>query len=136
MKIRIPSWTSGATITINGQSAGVSVNPGSYATISRTWTSGDVVMVKLPMKLRLVPANDKPNVAAVAFGPAILSGNYGSTTLNANPTLTLSSIKRTSDSSLDFTATANGQNVKLGPFYNAHGFNYVVYWATSGSLPA
>jgi len=136
MKIRIPSWASGASITINGQSAGVTANPGSYATISRTWTSGDTVVVKLPMKLRLIPANDNKNVAAVAFGPAILSGNYGSTTLNANPTITLGSITRTSTSTLDFTATANGQSVKLGPFYNAHGFNYVVYWATSGSLPA
>ena len=58
----------------------------------------------------------------------VLSGNYGNTALSALPTLTTSSITRTSSSSLAFTATANGSTVNLGPFYDAHGFNYTVYW--------
>jgi hypothetical protein len=37
---------------------------------------------------------------------------------------------------LSFTGTANGKSVNIGPFYDAQGFNYVVYWATSGSLPS
>lgn len=39
---------------------------------------------------------------------------------------------RTSNNSLAFTATANGSTVNLGPFYNAHGHNYTVYWNTNG----
>ncbi|ORY13678.1 hypothetical protein BCR34DRAFT_647982 [Clohesyomyces aquaticus] len=119
MNIRIPSWTSNAEISINGQKVtGVSTTPGSYARVSRTWTSGDVVTIRLPMSIRTIAANDKSGVAAVAFGPVVLSGNYGSS----------ASVKRTSDSSLDFTASANGQNIKMGPFYDAQGFNYNVYW--------
>ncbi|KAF2463205.1 DUF1680-domain-containing protein [Lindgomyces ingoldianus] len=129
MNIRIPSWTSNVEISINGQEQSVSATPGSYARISRTWTSGDTVTVRLPMTLRTIAANDQTSVAAVAFGPVVLSGNYGSTTVSSMPTLSLTSIKRTSTSSLDFTATANGQSVKLGPFYDAQGFNYNVYWA-------
>jgi hypothetical protein len=87
------------------------------------------------MKLRLVPANDNNKIAAVAFGPVVLSGKYGSTTLSASPTLTLSSLKRTSTSSLTFTGTADGKAVELGPFYDAQGFNYNVYWTASGQLP-
>ncbi|KAI0549325.1 hypothetical protein F4679DRAFT_547562 [Xylaria curta] len=135
MKIRIPSWTSGATISVNGQQQSITTTPGSYATISRTWTSGDTVTVKLPMSLRLIAANDNKSLAAVAYGPTVLSGNYGSSTLSSAPTLTLSSLKRKSSSSLDFTGTANGATVTLNPFYDAQGYNYVVYWTVSGSLP-
>ncbi|KAI0189722.1 secreted protein [Xylaria flabelliformis] len=135
MKIRIPSWTSGATISVNGQQQSITTTPGSYATVSRTWKSGDTVTVKLPMSLRLIAANDNKSLAAVAYGPTVLSGNYGSSTLSSAPTLTLSSLKRKSSSSLDFTGTANGATATLSPFYDAQGYNYVVYWAVSGSLP-
>ena len=133
MKIRIPSWTSGATVTVNG--AQQSYASGSYATISRTWASGDTVVVRFPMSLRLKTANDNTSLAALAYGPVVLAGNYGSTALSAAPTLQLATIKRTSTTSLAFTGTANGQTVNIGPFYDAQGFNYVVYWAYSGSLP-
>ena len=136
MKIRIPAWTSGATININGQSASVSTTPGTYSTISRAWTSGDTITVRLPMSLRTVAANDRSSLAAVAYGPVILSGNYGSTTLSAIPTLSLNTVRRTSTSTLAFTATANGQTINMGPFYDAQGFNYNVYWTVSGQFPA
>jgi DUF1680 family protein len=129
MKIRIPSWTSGATITINGQSSGVTTSPGSYATISRTWASGDTVVVKLPMSIRQIKANDNQNMAAIAYGPIILSGNYGSQGLGSAPKINPSTITRTSNSSLAFTAQANNAQVQLGPFYDAYNYNYVVYWA-------
>jgi DUF1680 family protein len=135
VKIRIPSWTKNAIIAVNGQVQAISAAPGSYATLSRTWSVGDTITVRLPMSFRLVPANDNRNVAAVAFGPVILSGNYGSTSLSSNPTLALGSLTRTSTTALTFRGTANGQSVNIGPFYDAHGHNYVVYWAVSGSLP-
>ncbi|KAI0204814.1 DUF1680-domain-containing protein [Astrocystis sublimbata] len=135
MKIRIPSWTSDATISVNGEQQSIITAPGSYATISRTWKSGDTVTVKLPMRLRLISANDNKNVAAVAYGPTVLSGNYGNNRVGSTPTLTLSSLKRKSSSRLDFTGTANGATVDIGPFFDAQGHNYVVYWSVSGSLP-
>ncbi|KAL2066664.1 hypothetical protein VTL71DRAFT_2736 [Oculimacula yallundae] len=136
MKIRVPAWSSGVVIKVNGANAGVSTTPGTYAAISRSWATGDTVTVTIPLNFRLVPANDNSALAAIAYGPTVLSANYGSTALSSNPSLTLSSLKRTSSSSLAFTATANGQNVNLGPFYDAQGFNYAVYFAVSGSLPA
>ena len=123
-------------MSVNGEEPEVG-KPGTYSTVSRTWTSGDTVTVRLPMRLRLIPANDDPSVAALAFGPVILSGNYGNTALTANPTLDLGSVTRRvgGPDGLAFTATANGEAVDLGPFYDAHGHNYVVYWRTSGELP-
>ncbi|MER6825131.1 beta-L-arabinofuranosidase domain-containing protein [Streptosporangium sp. NPDC000563] len=133
MRIRIPAWTQGATISVNGVQQNIVTTPGSYADLNRSWISGDTVTVQLPMRVVLKPANDNPNLQAVTYGPVVLSGNYGNTSLSSAPTLTPSSITRTSTSSLAFTATANGASVNLGPFYDAHNHNYVVYWNATGS---
>ncbi|THV29476.1 beta-L-arabinofuranosidase domain-containing protein [Glycomyces paridis] len=130
MRLRIPSWTQGATVSVNGTVQDIDTAPGSYANLTRAWASGDTVTLKLPMRLVVEPSNDDAEVAAVVFGPTVLSGNYGSTTLNALPVIEPESIQRTSTSALAFTATANGADVNLGPFYDAHGHNYTVYWST------
>ncbi|KFZ14591.1 hypothetical protein V502_05994 [Pseudogymnoascus sp. VKM F-4520 (FW-2644)] len=133
MRIRIPQWSSGAEVSVNGKKQNICTEPGTYAVLSRSWSSGDTVTIRLPMQLRTVPAKDNANIAAIAYGPVILSGNYGSTSLDSSPTLTLESISRSSE--LSFTATANGQTVDLSPFYDAHDYNYNVYWTISGKLP-
>ncbi|KAF9883074.1 hypothetical protein FE257_004131 [Aspergillus nanangensis] len=135
MQIRVPAWTSNAEIKVNGEVVSdVDATPGSYATITRTWTSGDVVAVRFPMSLRTVPANDDPSMMAVAYGPTVLCGNYGDSALDAAPTLELDSVTRSGDSTLEFTATAGAEEVTLGPFYDAQGYNYNVYWTTTGEL--
>ncbi|KAK9776075.1 hypothetical protein SCAR479_07295 [Seiridium cardinale] len=134
VKVRIPSWTSGAVISVNGEQETVEATPGTYATISGTWSSGSQIVVQLPMSLRLVPANDDTSLAAVAYGPVILSGNYGNQTVSSTPTLDLGSLSKMSTSSLDFTGTASNASVSIGPFYDAQGFNYVVYWEYSGEF--
>ncbi|SFW78719.1 beta-L-arabinofuranosidase domain-containing protein [Amycolatopsis australiensis] len=132
MRIRIPGWTSGPTVSVNGVAQNVTAAPGSYATLTRSWVSGDTVTVRLPMKVVLRPANDNANVSAVTYGPVVLAGNYGTSSLSALPTLDPTSVSRTSTSSLTFSAKANGSSVGLVPFYDAQGFNYTVYWNTGG----
>ncbi|EXK83950.1 hypothetical protein FOQG_11899 [Fusarium oxysporum f. sp. raphani 54005] len=134
LAVRIPSWTSKASIKVNGQAANVAVQPGKYALIKRQWKSGDTVTVQLPMSLHTVAANDDQTLGAIAFGPVILAGNYGQSTLNGNPTIDLASIKRKGNTDLTFGATSGGKAVELGPFYDAQGFNYAVYWKLSGKL--
>ncbi|MDX3797731.1 beta-L-arabinofuranosidase domain-containing protein [Streptomyces sp. AK04-3B] len=134
MRIRIPGWTTGATVSVNGVAQSIATAPGSYAVLNRSWTSGDTVTVRLPMRIVMRAADDNANVAAITYGPAVLSGNYGDASLSSLPTLTTSSITRTSSTSLAFTATANGSTVNLGPFHDAHGHNYTVYWNTSGTV--
>ncbi|KAJ9161041.1 DUF1680-domain-containing protein [Coniochaeta hoffmannii] len=134
LRVRIPAWTSGAMITVNGVNAGVSTDPGTYASLSGCWKSGDVVEIKLPMAFRLLPANDNKAIAAVAYGPVVLAGDYGQSSVSTTPTLLLSSLKRTSASSLSFSGLAGGKTVPLKPYYDAQGINYVVYWSTNGLL--
>ncbi|GIF38804.1 beta-L-arabinofuranosidase domain-containing protein [Actinoplanes xinjiangensis] len=123
IRVRIPSWTSGASITVNGTAVTTSA-PGSYTTITRTWAAGDTIVVRLPMRIVLRSANDNPGLQAITYGPTVLAGNYGDTALTSPPSLTVSSVTRT-------TATANGAAVNLVPFYDAHGVNYNVYWLTT-----
>jgi DUF1680 family protein len=135
MKIRIPPWTSNAEISVNGVKQSVAAAPGTYAKLSRAWAAGDKVTVRLPMNFYLAPANDNKAIAAVGYGPLILVGNYGNSAVSGNPGLQLGSLKRTSTSALTFSGTANNQNVNLVPWFDGVGFNYVTYWAVSGSLP-
>jgi DUF1680 family protein len=132
MRIRIPGWAAGATISVNDVAENVVVTQGSYATVTRSWTSGDTVTVRLPMQVFLQAANDDMNVSAITYGPVVLAGNYGSTPLNSLPTLNPSSITRTDSTALEFTASANGSEVRLVPFYDAQNMNYTVYWNAKG----
>ncbi|NUP51862.1 MAG: hypothetical protein HOW97_31770 [Catenulispora sp.] len=133
IRVRIPAWTSGATVAVNGTTQNIATTPGTYATITRSWAAGDTVTVTLPMQPAFPATNDNPKVVAVSYGPVVLSGNYGSSTLSGLPTLTTASVTRTSTTALTFTGTANGSTVNLVPFYDAQGFNATTYWNADGS---
>ena len=47
LKLRVPGWSDGASVTVNGQPAALDA-AGGYATIRRTWSAGDVVALRLP----------------------------------------------------------------------------------------
>jgi hypothetical protein len=129
MRIRIPAWTSGAQIRING-AVFSSPASGAYATVNRTWASGDVVDVTLPMAISREATNDNANVQAVKVGPIVLGGLFGTQNLGSLPTLNPAAIAATST---PLQYTANG--VTLAPFYKVHGQRYSVYWTVSGAPP-
>jgi hypothetical protein len=84
------------------------------------------------MRTVLRPADDDPGVAAVTYGPVVLAGDYGSSALGSLPALDPASVRRTGSTGLAFTATADGREVALKPFHDAHGHTYTVYWRTGG----
>src|SRR5262245_31712340 len=135
LKLRIPSWTSSAALLVNGAAAGVALTPGTFATLNRTWASGDVVDLTLPMALNREATPDNASVQAVRIGPIVLAGGYGTNNLTTMPTLTPASVTATS-TPLQYTATASTGAVTLIPFYKMHGQRYTVYWTIpAGSLP-
>ncbi|GIF50705.1 hypothetical protein DFJ67_1882 [Asanoa ferruginea] len=136
LRVRIPGWTSGAQVRVNGVLQG-SPTPGSYLAINRTWASGDTVDISLPMSLVLEPTPDNSTVRAVKHGPIVLAGQYGSSNLSGLPTLTASSLQPSS-TPLQYTATASTGAVTLLPFYKTHGVRYTVYWnvTSTPTLPA
>jgi uncharacterized protein len=135
LKIRIPKWTSGAVVKVNGVAQGTTT-PGSYSTIDRTWASGDVVDVSVPASLNFPRANDDGSVGAAKYGAIVLAGQYGSNNLGALPTLQTGSLVQDSANPLRFTGTASTGAVTLLPFYATHHQRYTVYWRLTGSPPA
>jgi DUF1680 family protein len=71
LSIRIPEWSSDATVTVNGKRASVTLTPGTFARIARTWHPGDIVEIKLPMK----PAVSRwfNHSVAINRGPLVFS---------------------------------------------------------------
>jgi len=155
--IRFPAWaTSGVKVKINGSNQIVKNIPGSYIQLGRKWKKGDVVEITIPMSLRLVPVNDNPTIAAVAYGPVILAGAMGKEgmgeqapfaedqdDLAKNPipenlkTILNMGGKRISDlvkqvpgkSPLTFEVKdALQEKATLLPYYMIHRERYVVYW--------
>lgn len=49
VSIRIPQWAEGATLHVNGMPHAAPLVAGSYAIIEREWTSGDEILLDLPM---------------------------------------------------------------------------------------
>lgn len=78
LRLRIPAWSPGAVIRLNGQRVTGSTQKG-FATLHRTWKDGDRVDLALTLPLRL-EAIDKehPNTVALLRGPLVLfaMGNH------------------------------------------------------------
>ncbi|MEU4765195.1 beta-L-arabinofuranosidase domain-containing protein [Actinosynnema sp. NPDC023794] len=127
LRVRIPSWAAGAQLKINGVVQDVPTVPGTYARLDRTWSSGDVVDLSLPMALTREPAPDNPAAQVVKHGPIVLAGGYGTTNLTSMPTLQPATLRATT-TPLRYTATASTGQVTLQPFYQTHGQRYTVYW--------
>jgi DUF1680 family protein len=128
LRIRIPSWAGGAQVRVNGTVTGTAT-PGSYLSINRTWATGDVVDVSLPMALTLEPAPDNPSVRAVKHGPIVLAGQFGTSNLSSLPTL--AATPQPTGTPLEYTAGS----VLLRPFYKTHGQRYSVYWNVTSTTP-
>ncbi|MHC4744079.1 MAG: glycoside hydrolase family 127 protein [Planctomycetota bacterium] len=71
LKLRIPEWTEGAKLTLNGKSLR-KPKPGDYATIKRKWSASDTVELELPMDVRLIEAH--PNVKPLADHVTVMRG--------------------------------------------------------------
>ena len=52
LKLRIPSWSKGALLTVNGESVS-NTDPGTITVIDRIWQDGDKVELTLPMEVSI-----------------------------------------------------------------------------------
>ena len=73
LNFRIPSWAEGASMSVNGKRIPEPVAPGSFATLQRTWRTGDHVELDLPLAKRLEAIDSRhPNTVALLSGPLVL----------------------------------------------------------------
>ncbi|MGD6748376.1 beta-L-arabinofuranosidase domain-containing protein [Streptomyces sp. BH106] len=135
LRVRIPSWTKGARITLNGRALGDRPKAGSWFALRRRWKAGDRVEVTLPMRLAIEPTPDDPDVQAVLYGPVVLAGQYGDRGAMRMPRLDPKSVKQTAVAPMRFTARADDENATLLPIARTHHVYYTAYWLTGEPPP-
>ncbi len=126
--VRIPAWaTPNPIVAVNGKRIADAVQPGTFASIRRTWNDGDRVELELPMPLRLeqVDANH-PNMVALVQGPLVLFA-----VAESQPSFDRSALlkaKATNNASGDWSAdAADGSKITMRPFMNIDKESYSTY---------
>jgi len=73
LNFRIPAWSEGASVLVNGMRQSGLARPGEFAAIRRQWKTGDRVELELPLKMRL-ESIDARHIDTVALlrGPLVL----------------------------------------------------------------
>lgn len=73
IRLRVPAWAEGASISVNGKPVPESVVAGTFATVRRAWRNGDRIEMDLPMRLRLQAIDAQhPQTVALLCGPLVL----------------------------------------------------------------
>ncbi len=141
LRVRVPSWIAGPfEVKVNGEAQSVSAKPGSYAAIKRTWQTGDLVEIGLPMGLRTEGFRDNPDRLAFLYGPIVLSAPVD--TKEPLPAIVaphsqLAALLTPAGDALTFKADArafrkpgasDGVPVTLSPFWRMYKTPYTVYW--------
>jgi DUF1680 family protein len=130
LKFRVPGWTTGVSVSVNGAETPVAAVPGTWAVLRRTWKPGDRVAIRLPMSLGLSPVDPQhPRRVAVTYGPVVLVRDE-SPRLRAGGDL--SSFAEGAGGGLVFTAPREPQGTFL-PFYKVDGQTpYNMYFDLEG----
>jgi uncharacterized protein len=156
LKLRVPSWTKGMSVKVNGTAANVECAPGTWAVLDRTWNAGDRVDVTIPLTLRMEAVDRQhPDRVAVMRGPVvlILEGTYHAGAFRlpernddlatwlvpepwSRPLAILSPGDETRDTKSVFRVVPPDKSavrLKFRPFYDAgEGYPYFMYFDRKG----
>jgi DUF1680 family protein len=156
LAIRQPGWCDVMSVSVNGRSASTARKPGSHFRLTRRFRPGDVVEVRLPMRLSVETLPNAPEYAAILYGPIVLGGRMGTEGLTpgsqiivneresgnmlqaevkvprwTKPAAELAAhTKRTNPEKLEFQTSGfeNGASVNLIPWFRLTHERYNLYW--------
>jgi uncharacterized protein len=126
--VRIPGWVRpNPVLSVNGKRVSDPVDPGTFASIRRTWKDGDRIELELPMPLRLEPVDaNHQNMVSLIQGPLVLLA-----VADSQPTFdqkALLQAKALNNTSGDWSATsADGTALTMRPFMNIDKESYSTY---------
>ena len=163
LKLRHPAWVAAGAmqVSVNGRPVAETAAPDGYVNLRRRWETGDVIDVKLPMRLTVEPLpNGDRSFAAVLYGPIVLAGALGTEGLegiafHTNPQLLkapllpeketpkftssygdiLSHLKPVDGHPLTFRTEGliQPKDLTLEPFYRIHFQRYALYWEVAAA---
>ncbi len=139
LRVRCPSWIAGQmSVSINGKPQKIEAKPDTYVSLNRTWKSGDVVEIGLPMKLHEEAMPDNAKRVAMMYGPIVLAGALGAADQpKARIPVFVEDgkapnewLKPITGQPLTFKSEGAGrpQDVSFIPFYQMHNQRYSVYF--------
>ncbi len=74
--LRIPRWSAGVKVAVNGEPLGEAIQSGRFLAIRREWRSGDRVEIDMPMPWRLVRGREaQSGRVAILRGPLVFCLN-------------------------------------------------------------
>jgi len=73
IQLRIPYWTQGGSVKVNGRPLPAFASPSSYLVLRGPWKNGDTIELSLPMGLHSSPMPDDATIQAPMFGPLVLA---------------------------------------------------------------
>lgn len=122
LRIRVPSWASHEmSVSVNGEVFGLG-KPGSYLSLDRRWSDGDVVDFTLPATLRVRRYVGEDQAAgdqrySVEYGPILLAA-VGSSKVHLNVSLEqlVDHLESVADAPLQFNVR-DGNGQKLMPYW-------------------
>ena len=147
LRLRIPGWV-GSEVRwyLNDKPLSLRAEPGTYASLERTWSNGDRLVMELPMTLRVERARNSSGHYSVLCGPAVLAGvpavfaEVGPRPLflqlvggSADPA---SWLKPVDSGPLHFTTVGQWRNFMFRPFYTVREDDrYYLHFSLSDSYP-
>jgi DUF1680 family protein len=132
--LRIPQWAGPKTrIAVNGRAGDAAVQPGSFASVRRTWRSGDRIELELDMPLRLEPIpyqQEGGQRMALMYGPVALFavGDLSAPVTKAQ----LLAADRVLKSSADWTVATARKPLTMRPFATISDERYRLYQTMMG----
>ncbi|WP_193742874.1 glycoside hydrolase family 127 protein [Sphingobium bisphenolivorans] len=135
--IRVPRWTKGLKLTVNGAEAAPLLRDG-YAVVERRWRAGDVLAIDMPMALAAETMPDDPSVVAFLHGPLVLAADLGAADVPYDGVPPALVVDGTASGALTPMAgkaayeavDALGNALTLRPFYAEYDRRVAVYFPT------
>jgi len=148
INFRVPSWSEGGSVKINGAMVPAFASPSSYLTLNRVWRPGDKVELSLPMGLHIDPMPDDQTIQAAMYGPLVLAGRFDAVAKEMSygdyepkpgnqqkvPDITVNRARPTewiepdAKQPLTFHAVGQVQPLTMVPLYQVIRERYAVYW--------
>lgn len=128
LNLRIPAWAEGAQVAVNGKAVAMQTATG-FLSLRRTWKTGDVVELELPMRTRLeVLDAAHPETAALMVGPLVLFALRSSAPGTPQPAVTRAqALAATQVSGKEWRIETSGGPIKLVPFPETGDSAYSTY---------
>lgn len=84
--LRVPGWCATPQVAVNGEAVGVAGRPGTYLRIERTWSDGDRVRLRLPMKVAVRTWRQNHGSVSVERGPLTFALKIGERSVRSGGT--------------------------------------------------